>query len=148
MPASRAVTGNNWTFSIGTVASPLSYSAVLEVKDIEQSLLSVPEVSTTHLLSPSSTEEFIPGLIKPGKITVTVNAVGDTTQLSLLNLAQAQDIIFWKASGPIDKSSKVYTGNGTGFISNYTGPTSVQQNKAVEIKFDVQITGPITEGVA
>jgi hypothetical protein len=147
MPASRAVTGNLAVFSIGSVASPLSYNPLLEVKSIKPALVSVPAVETTHLLSPNATEEFIPGLIKPGLVSITGNFIGDASQLSILPLAAAQTIIAWKVTAPVDKGSKTYTATGTGYIAKYeNGP--MEQNKANEFSLDVQITGTITEAVA
>src|SRR5690242_20318372 len=116
MAASRAVTGNTAKFYIGDFASPPNYTAVLEVKSFKPNLLTVPEVPTTHLLSPNATEEFIPGLIKPGTAQLSGNLIGDATQLQFLALAQAQTVFPWKASGPIDKGSKTYTVSGTGYI--------------------------------
>jgi hypothetical protein len=147
MPASRAVTGNLAVFSIGSVASPLSYNALLEVKSIKPALVSVPAVETTHLLSPNATEEFIPGLIKPGLVSITGNFIGDASQLSILPLAAAQTIIAWKVTAPVDKGSKTYTATGTGYIAKYENG-AIEQNKANEFSLDVQITGTITEAVA
>ncbi len=147
MPASRATTGNAAIFYMGSVASPFSYTALLEVKSIKPALVSVPEVSTTHLLSPNGTEEFIAGLIKPGMITVTGNLIGDTTQLSILSLAEAQTMIDWKFTASVDNKSKVYTCSGIGYIAKYeTGP--FEQNKTIEYTLDIQISGTITEAVA
>ncbi len=146
MAASRANTGNTAVFYIGTVASPGSYNAMLEVKSIKPAQVSVPQVDTTHLLSPNATEEFIPGLIKPGLNSIAGNFIGDTSQLSLLALAQAQTVFSWKITAPVDKGSKVYTCTGIGYIAKYeNGP--FEQNKAIEYMADVQISGTITETV-
>jgi len=151
MPASRAVTGNRAVFYIGSVASPFSYNALLEVKSISPNFITVPEVNISHLLSPNATEEFFPGMNKPGKMEVMGNFIGDSTQLSILSLAQQQIIIFWKFTCPVDQvggvTSKVYTANGIGYIAEYSsGP--VEQNKAFEYKLGIQITGSPTEAVA
>ena len=147
MAASRATTGNLGQFYIGTVASPLSYNALLEVKSIKTAVLTVPQVPTTHLLSPLATEEFIPGMIKPGTVTVTGNLIGDTSQLSPLALAEAQALIFWKATGKVDLGAKTYTISGTGYVAKWeTGP--FEQNKANEYSLEIQVTGVITESVA
>ena len=151
MPASRAVTGNKAVFYIGSVASPLGYNALLEVKSISPNFISVPEVNISHLLSPNATEEFFPGMNKPGKMEVSGNFIGDTSQLSILQLAQQQIIIAWKFTAPVDQQSgvttKVYTATGIGYVAEYSsGP--FEQNKAVEYKLGIQVTGSPTESVA
>lgn len=147
MATSRATTGNLGVFYIGTVASPFSYNAVLEVKSFKLNLMNVPQVPTSHLLSPSATEEFIPGMIKPGTAAITGNLIGDTSQTSITALAQAQTLIFWKATGKVDNLGKTYTANGIGYIAKWeTGP--FEQNKAIEYSLEVQITGVYSEAVA
>lgn len=144
MASSRATTGNLGVFSIGSVASPFSYNPVLEVKSIKGNQVSVPQVDTTHLLSPNATEEFIPGLIKPGAISIAGNFIGDASQLSILALAEGQTLIFWKFTAKVDNGTKTYTCNGVGYISKYdNGP--FEQNKAIEFAMEVQITGTINE---
>src|SRR5690349_16442368 len=90
--ASQANTGYEAVFNIGSSASPPVYTAFAEIKSFTLPLASMPEVPTTHLLSPNTTEEFIPGLIKPGKATMTGNFIGDATQLNITTLLQAQTI--------------------------------------------------------
>lgn len=147
MAASRATTGNTAVFYLGTVASPLGYFALLEVKSIKPDLGTTPEVPTTHLNSPNATEEFIPGLIKPGKIVIMGNLIGDATQLSLLPLQQGQTLAAFKFTAPVDNKTKTYTCTGTCFVSNYT-PDGFEQNKANEFKLEVQITGSPVESVS
>ena len=75
------------------------------------------------------------------------NFIGDSTQLSFLQLAEAQDIFTWKITGSIQQGAKTYTATGTGFVTKYdNGPW--ENNKAVEYSATIQITGTITESVA
>ena len=132
------------TFYIGTVASPDSYSIVHEIKSFAPDLGTVPEVPTTHLLSPFATEEFSPGLIKPGKVDVTANFLFDSTQSGLTPLMQGQLIFFWKIVAPVQRKTATYTATGTGFLVNYK-PGPFENNKAIDLMYSIQITGVYTE---
>jgi hypothetical protein len=145
--ASQANIGYLAQFSLGSVASPLSYNAVSEVRTIKNNGNTVNIIDTTHLLSPLATEEMIPGLIKPGTIDVGGNFLGDTSHLSFNLLAQGRTIVFWKITAPCQSSTKTYTCTGTGFITkSATGPLT--KDAANEFEMSLQITGPMTEAVA
>jgi hypothetical protein len=142
---SQGTIGYGSQFFIGTIASPLGYQAILEQAEVEIDDYSVPEIKVTHLLSPSRAEEKIPGIINAGKISVTGNFVGDTTQQNVDLLAFAGTIIPWKFTGPA--GTKTLTMTGVGFISNMKkGPFGV--DKKTDIKFDVTISGIITYAYA
>ena len=148
MPASRAVTGNKATLSIGSAASPLGINPMLEIKSFSVTFAEVPEVTVTHLLSPDSTEEFRPGLIKPSAIEATGNFIGDSSQLAILPMVEAQTILAWQIQAPVDYSSgipsKTYTAHGIGYIKTY-GVGPFEQNKALDVKVSIQISGTMTE---
>jgi len=144
---SQATTGYLATISLGTQASPDSYTALVEVRTIKTNDITVPDVNVTHLQSPSATEEMIPGLIKPGTIEVTGNFIGDTTQLNPVTLAQNQTIVWWKVIAPVQSGTKTYTATGSGFINKAEfGP--FENNKADDFSFGLQITGVATRSVA
>ena len=145
--SSVANDGYGATFYIGTVASPGSYNQILEVRSFKPDFGTIPEIMTTTLLSPNATEEFIPGIIKPGKVEVTANFIGDTTQLSITPLMQGQVIFNWKIIAPVQRKSKTYTATGQGFVTQYS-PGPFENNKAIDLAFGFQITGVYTEGVA
>jgi hypothetical protein len=145
--SSQANTGYEAQLSIGTVASPDSYVPVLEIKSFKPNYVTVPEVPTTHLLSPNATEEFFPGLIKPGTIDISGNFIGDSTQLSFTPLMQAQDLFTWKITAPVQRNTKTYTATGIGYIAEY-GLGPFENNKAVDYAAKIQITGVYTESVA
>jgi len=145
--ASKATTGYQSQLLIGTVASPLSYNAMSELKSFKPNLLSVPDVPITHLLSPSNTEEMIPAMIKPGTIEIGGNFIGDTSQLSITALAQGPTVFAFKCTAPMQSGTKTYTLTGTGFFSKYdTGPFEI--NKGIEFAASIQMTGTYTEVVA
>jgi hypothetical protein len=143
--ASVANDGYLAVFKIGA-GSPTTYTAITEIKSFNADPMSVSEVACTHLLSPSNTEEFVPSMIKPGKITFSGNLIGDASQLSIMTLAQAQTIFPFQIIAPVQRKTKTYTGSGSGFIASYKiGP--FENGKAIEISGEVQMTGPYTEVV-
>ena len=145
--ASMANTGYLAIFNIGTTASPPVYSAIAEVRSFTSDPISMSEVSTTHLLSLSNTEEFIPSMIKPGKSEFTGNFIGDTTQLNITTLAQAQTIFPFQIVAPVQRNSKTFTLTGNGFVSSLKyGPFEI--NKAVDFSMSIQQTGAYTQTTA
>lgn len=145
--ASKATTGYLAQLLIGSVASPLSYNAIAELKSFKGNVITVPDVQTSHLLSPNNTEEMIPGMIKPGTVDVGGNLIGDASQTAFLALAQAQTVFAVKITAPMQSSTKTYTGTGQGFIGKYEiGP--FENNKPTEFSAAIQLTGGWTEAVA
>lgn len=145
--ASQANTGYLAEFLIGNSASPIVYTAIVEVKSFNYDPITMAEVPTTHLLSANNTEEFIPSMIKPGKVTFSGNFIGDASQLNITTLAQAQTIFSFKVVAPVQRNTKTYTFVSTGFISAYKlGP--FENNKAVDFQGEIQLTASYTETVA
>jgi hypothetical protein len=145
--ASKANAGYQSQLLIGSSASPPVYTPVLEVKTIQPDQASMPEIDTTHLLSVANTEEFVPGMIKPGKVTIGGNFIGDSTQLNFTTLLQAQTIFPFQVTAPVQRGAKTYTLAGNAFIASYkNGP--FENNKAIEFQVELQITGVYTETVA
>lgn len=145
--ASQATTGYLAQFLLGSSASPPVYTAIAEIKSFSVDPISMAEIATTHLLSVSNTEEFIPSLIKPGKCSASGNFIGDTSQLTITTLAQAQTIFPFKIVAPVQLNTKTYTFLARGFIAGYKlGP--FENNKANEFSVDIQITGAYTETTA
>lgn len=144
---STSQTGYLATISLGTVASPDSYTATFEVRSIKSNNFTVPDIDVTTLQSPNATEEYIPGLVKPGTIEVTGNYIGDTTQQSIPALGVGQVIGFYKIVASVQRGAKTYTQTGSGFITKWEVGT-FENNKAVDYSFTLKITGTITETVA
>lgn len=145
--ASKANTGYLSLFQLGSAASPPVYTSILEIKSFSADLISMGEVPTTHLLSPLNTEEFSPSMIKPGKISMGGNFIGDATQLNITTLAQAQTIFPFQIIASMQQGAKTYTLTGHAFISSYkNGPFEI--NKAIEFAVEIQMTGAYTEAVA
>src|SRR5579863_7075689 len=94
--ASQANTGYLGTFGTGSPPTQL-----LEIASITVPRYTVPEIKRTHLQSPGTTEELVPGLLMPGKISLTGNFIGDTTQLSLDTYAQNQTVFAFTITVPV-----------------------------------------------
>lgn len=140
--ASQANAGYLSTFLIGSPPA-----AVAEVRSFSLDLISMAEIATTHLLSPNNTEEFIPAMIKPGKVSITGNFIGDATQLQFTTLAQAQTIFAFSCKVPVQRNTKTYTCTLSGFVASYK-PGPFENNKAIDFAAEIQLTGAYTEAVA
>lgn len=140
--ASKANTGYLATFGFG---SPIA--AVSEVVTMNIPSYTVPDINCTHLLSPSTTEELIPGMLMPGKMSMTGNYIGDTSQLSIDSVAQARTIFAYQITIPVQRGAKTATITGNGFFTkNEIGP--VEANRKVDFAWEIQMTGPATVSVA
>jgi hypothetical protein len=140
MAATKANIGYGAIFSIDGVP-------VAECKTVKTSLFTVPSIDATHLLSPDSTEEKIPGILKPGTAELGGNFIGDASQLNIQTLARAFTVFPFTITAPINSRTQTYTVSGNGFISKYdTGPFEI--SKLIEFMATIEITGTITETVA
>jgi hypothetical protein len=147
MPSSLANSGYGAIFYTGDAASPTGYTAVLEIATINKKNFTVPAIDVTHLKSPNTTEEMIPGILKPGAVEIMGNFIGDATQLNFVTLAQAQTVFPWKITAPMQKGTKTLTSTGTAFVTDYeNGP--FESNKKIDFKVTMQVTGTITDTVA
>ena len=96
MSASIAGLGYGATFATGVDSGTITYTTVAEIATINFAGFSVPEVDVTHLASPGSMEESIPGLLKPGTIELTGNYTGAASQQTVNTLGQGRSIFPWK----------------------------------------------------
>lgn len=145
MSASQATIGYGAKFFTGAPGSPITYTEVVESAVITPNDFTVGVIDVTHLNSPSATKENIPGLVAPGTIEVMGNFTGVASQLALDALAVGRTIFPWKITAPATATT-VLTMTGTGFITKLeTGPFETE--KKTDLKFSVQITGPITKVV-
>ena len=140
--ASQANAGYLSQFLIGSPPAAIS-----EITDFSADAISMPEISTTHLLSPSNTEEFIPGMIKPGKVQFAGNFIGDSSQLDITTKAQAQTIFGFTIQAPVQRLTKLYTFIGNAFVAGYK-PGPFKNNEAIKFSAELQMTGAYTESVA
>lgn len=140
--ASKANTGYLAQLILGSPAV-----AVSEIKSFTVDPISMPEVNKSHLLSPNNTEEFSPGMIKPGKVKISGNFIGDASQLQIETLAKAQSEFTFSVVAPVQKNTKTYTGSGSAYFASYTlGP--FENNKTIDYMAELQITGTYDENVA
>ena len=145
--ASQANAGYLSQFLLGDASSPTVYTAIAEIKTFSLDLISMPEIDTTHLQSPSNTQEFVPGMIHPGKCSFSGNLIGDTSQLNIATLAQAQTIFPFKVTAPMQRNSKTLTITTEGFITAFK-PGPFENNKAIEFTGEIQMTGAFTATTA
>ena len=143
--ASKAQLGYGSTFSIGS-GSPATFSPISEIASISFADYTISEVDVTNLNSPNTTEEAIPGMLKPGVIEMTGNYIGDTTQTQIDTLAIARTLFPWKITAPM-QGTTMLTVTGTGFITKKeSGP--FEPNKKIDFKLSVRCAGAITWTVA
>lgn len=140
--ASKANTGYLGTFSIG---SPLVQLTEVRSINIPQYVIDV--IDRTHLLSPNTTKEKTPGMMEPGKISLTGNYLGDTAQAGIDTLAQAQSVVPYQITFPVQNGAKTATITGSAFIAKKDiGP--VEGDKVLDYSIDIQTTGYSTIVVA
>src|SRR4051812_28853143 len=143
--ASKAQLGYGSTFSMGA-GSPVVYTAISEIGSISFADYTVSEIDVTNLGSPNTTEESIPGMLKPGTIEMTGNYIGDTSQQNIDTIAIARTIFPWKITSPAGTAGTL-TVTGYGYIvKKETGP--MEPNKKIDFKVSVRVSGAIGWAVA
>lgn len=140
-------TGYQSVFQTGSAASPPVYTSLVELKTFSIDGFSMTELDLTHLLSPGNSQELAPSQLRPGKITMGGNLIGDATQLNITTLAQAKTTFPFKAIIPVQQSAKTLTVSGNAYFTGFKlGPF---ENAAVEqFSAEAQMTGAITYNVA
>jgi hypothetical protein len=147
MAKTKATIGYLSTFSVGDSSSPIGYTQMAEIKNIKPNLTTTPVINATHLQSPNSTEEKLPGLILPGTVDIGGNFIGDTSQLQILTLSKSRAVFPFKITAPVNNGTQTYTLTGNGFISKYdVGPFEPSVLNAFAMT--MEIAGDITEAVA
>lgn len=146
MPATRATIGYGTVFYIATAASPLGFTAVIEMKSVDPGDLTLPKIKATHLLSPNRTEEYISGLFDPSEVTVSGNYIGETSQALIDTIAATGATVNYKITAPIDSGAKVFTRTGAGFISKVKKGPFTNDNPA-ELMFSLQTSGLPTDTI-
>ena len=146
MAASKAKLGYGSKFYIGDAASPIGYTVLSAIATINFADYTVGEIDVTHLLSPNTSEESIPGMLKPGTIELTGNYTGDASQQNIDVLAVALTVFPWKITAPASGAT-VLTITGFGYIvKKETGP--FEPSKKSDFKVGVRVSGAITYSVA
>lgn len=85
MSTTNAMIGYGTLLQRGDGATPENFTTVGEVLSITGPNLALNIVDATHMESPGATQEFIPGLIDPGTITMNLAFVpSNTTQSNLV----------------------------------------------------------------
>lgn len=138
--ASKAAIGYGSTFSMGS-GSPITYTEMAEIASISFADYTISEIDVTTLQSPNTTEEAIPGMIKPGTIEMTGNYTGDTSQQNIDTVAIARTIFPWKIVAALRTGTLTITAYGF-IVKKEIGP--LEPNKKIDFKLSVRVTGAIT----
>jgi len=86
MGTTNAMIGYGTLLKRGDGANPENFTTVAEVLSCTGPNLSLNIVDATHMESPGYTQEFLPGLIDPGTITLNCAFVpSDTSQSNLMS---------------------------------------------------------------
>lgn len=138
---SKANSAYGTEFSVG---SPLV--AVSEVTDVSEDVFSMAEIGKTHLLSPDNTEEFAPGMKRPGKIALSGNFIGDDSQLAIETAAAAQTTVAFQLTGPAQMGDLTETLTGVGFFTSLK--ITRANNRAIGFSCELQVSGSVTRVIA
>jgi hypothetical protein len=144
--SSLGQTGYLAQIEMGAIASPPSYTALVNVRSLTTDFATTPNVDISTLLSPYNTQELYPGMIKPGPIEIECVFSGDATQLQIYTWQKGQNILNWEIVSGVKQYASTYTASGTGYITKFTvGP--FENDKSIDAKVTLQITGPVTETI-
>src|SRR5271170_683890 len=89
--ASLAAIGYGSAFSIGQgLVSPISYTQVIEITDIDWAGITIGKEDVTNLGSPGAVREYKPTLIDPGTVSIEGNWIDDLSQSGMWGLAMAR----------------------------------------------------------
>lgn len=145
MSETNAALGYGAVLSISDNVSPRVFVEVGELTDFDFNGFSVDQIDATHLQSPDATTESIPGLKKPGTITLTGNFTGETGQMKLNTYLGGRVRFAWKIEHTLGDGS-AYLASGLGYVAKgHKGPFDAQ--KKVDFNFDIQATGAVVETV-
>lgn len=138
---SIGTTGYLSEFAFSDGGSPPAYdTSVTEIKSFTFTPIEVPNVDFTHLKSRNNTRELRPGMIMPGKVEITFNLTGDTTQLDISTHAQGQDVISAQIRVPVQNRTKTMFFTCDVFVSSFKiGP--MENDKPNEGNASFQIAG-------
>lgn len=134
---SQATDGAGSTLEVGDGASPESFTAIAEVTTITPGSMTTDEIPTTHLLSPNSHEEKIPGLRKTGAFGIDGNWLPDDDTQS--NDASPGGLVYLARTRAV-RNFRIVLGNSgspaiawpfRGFVSMFQpGPLAIGQKKS------------------
>lgn len=138
---SNATIGYGLTLAVETAAGaiPLAYTELAEVTSFQPPSDTVDDIDVTHMKSPDSRREFIPGLSDPGTASATFNHVP----------ASATDVFIntWRSAREIRKVKGTYADGSTvtfsGYVQNYTVDNIPVDGKMAST-LAIKISGAVT----
>lgn len=110
MAATTGIIGYGTTIGYATTSGG-SYTLLAEVTKIAEPDVAVNPIKMTHLTSPNTTHEYIPGMIEPGELKLEVNF---TKAQRAIYFTQLRVVQFFKIT-TIDGSTTIYPGFIMGF---------------------------------
>ena len=140
--ATNAFLGSGTTLAAGDTASAANFVTVTEVKTLSGPSADNPQVEVTHMASTSA--EFISGLASQGAINVTCNFDPSNTShmgaaKAILDGFTAKTVRYWRITW---SDTGTTTASFQGVVSS--GSIETTPNGAVELSFDITITGSVT----
>jgi len=141
---SQAQLGYGSAFFTGA-GSPITYTELSEVNSFSWNT-GVTEVDVTNLASPNTTEESIPGMIRPGNIELTCNYISDASQQAIHTMMIARTVFPYIVTTPAP-GGKTTTISGNGYFTRSDlGP--MEPNKKIDYKITIRMSGAFTWTVA
>lgn len=142
---SQAVIGYGSAFSIGNaLTSPITYTQVAEVTDIDWAGITIGKEDVTNLGSPNAYREYKPTLVDPGTISIDGNWLDDVTQSNMYNLASTRQPFPFMVQNYVQNDTHIYTVTGQGFFEKITPLGKITTDKTIKFSAQIQITGVIT----
>lgn len=142
---SLADIGYGSAFSIGDpTVSPISYTQVAEVTDIDWAGITIGKEDVTNLGSPNAYREYKPTLVDPGTISIEGNWLNDSTQSNMYNYASTRKTFAFQIQNRTQSDQHVYTVQGLGFFEKITPLGKITADKTIKFSAQIQVTGVIT----
>ncbi len=140
--STNAFLGSGATLAAGDTGSAANFVAISEIRTLSGPSADNPTVEVTHL--GSSSAEFVSGLASQGAINCTANfdpSSGShfTAAKGILGEFTNKTVRYWRITWND-------TGSTTATFQAFVSSRSIETppNGAVELSFDLTITGPVT----
>ncbi len=138
MTATAGQIGYTTTLSWGDGASPEVFTPFLEVSEISGIGFTRDDIDFTHLGSPDGYTESVPGMKKPGEVSVKANWV-PLNEVIMKAQADAGALKNYQANTPGSLKTYCFAGRAKTFDLQ-----PIQPEGKMEILFAIKLSGPIT----
>lgn len=120
--------------------TPVAYTELEEVTDVQLSGVNISTIDTTHLQS--TAKEFIPGLKDNGTLNITCNYVKGTVQEALWTDANEQATSLYKIALEGVGTTAPIIISFSGFVTKYE--LSGKVDNKITLQVSLKVTGDIT----